>query len=209
MGPADTCEISTEAGHMENPRRRPHSEIANELRDLVLSNANRAYALAGEGSSLTEYAIASYGLVSHRARRQQVYGTLLSMPDELFREAAKLLRGDPSLKKHLDALERAASDQNLESLYRELARIIDALSSPPPRFEPVEPPVTLEQAAALAGLSKRQLERYVAKGKLPPPDYPGGDGKAHKWIWVTLRPALEGVCNRRLPERFPAERFIA
>ena len=44
-------------------------------------------------------------------------------------------------------------------------------TSPRPVIDDV---VTLEQAAAFARLSKRTCERYVQKGTLPPPDFPGG-----------------------------------
>jgi len=87
------------------------------------------------------------------------------------------------------------------------ARDIRAETEPSPR-QVIDDVVTLEQAAALAKLSKRTCERYVDKGKLPSPDFPGGGGKAHKWKWSTLRPNLEKVANRPLPERFPGSRII-
>jgi predicted DNA-binding transcriptional regulator AlpA len=68
--------------------------------------------------------------------------------------------------------------------------------------------VTLNQVAPLTGLAKRTLERYLRKGELPEPDVRGGGGKAHRWFWHTLRPALERISKRNLPERFPASRII-
>lgn len=67
---------------------------------------------------------------------------------------------------------------------------------------------TLDQAAALAGLSKRTLERHLQDGKLPEPDIRGGGGKAHRWYWRTLRPALEKIADRSLPKKFPASRIV-
>ena len=64
--------------------------------------------------------------------------------------------------------------------------------------------VTLGQAAALVHNSKRTLERW----KLPAPDFPGGDGKAHRWRWATLRPALEQKTKLVLPHRFPGSHLI-
>lgn len=68
--------------------------------------------------------------------------------------------------------------------------------------------VTLSQVEPLAGKKKRTLERYLADGKIPQPDVRGGEGKAHKWYWKTLRPALSKLCNRVLPPRFPGSRII-
>lgn len=50
--------------------------------------------------------------------------------------------------------------------------------------------VTLSQVEPLTGKKKRTLERYLAAGTIPQPDVRGGEGKAHKWYWKTLRPAL-------------------
>lgn len=68
--------------------------------------------------------------------------------------------------------------------------------------------VTLTQVAPLTGKSKRTLERYLQQGALPKPDIWGGEGKAHKWFWQNLRPALAKIANRLLPERFPGSRII-
>lgn len=67
---------------------------------------------------------------------------------------------------------------------------------------------TLNQLGALAGLSKRQMERYFKAGKLPPPDRKGGDGKAHKWKWATVRGRIEDISGRHLPEKFPGSRIV-
>ncbi len=68
--------------------------------------------------------------------------------------------------------------------------------------------VTLDQAAAVVGRSKRSLERYLQRGDLPRPDLPGGEGKAHRWYWNTLRPALQKHFRPDLPAKFPASRVI-
>lgn len=68
--------------------------------------------------------------------------------------------------------------------------------------------VTLDQVAPLTGLSKRTLERYVQDGRIPQPDVPGGGGRAHKWYWNAIGPALSKVTNKPLPDRFPGSRII-
>lgn len=68
--------------------------------------------------------------------------------------------------------------------------------------------VSASQAAAAAGISKKSFELHLAKGDLPRPDFPGGGGKASKWFWSNLRPKLELIANRQLPERFPSDRFV-
>lgn len=55
--------------------------------------------------------------------------------------------------------------------------------------------VTLNQVHPLTGLAKRTLERYVQNGKLPLPDFRGGEGKSQKWYWRTLRPTLSKLCH--------------
>jgi hypothetical protein len=64
--------------------------------------------------------------------------------------------------------------------------------------------VTLLQAASLAQVSKRSLERWVKRRILPPPDVRGNSGKAHKWKWENLRPALASESGHALPEQFPS-----
>lgn len=68
--------------------------------------------------------------------------------------------------------------------------------------------VTLLQMAAIVSESKRTLERRRSDGKLPDPDVPGGSGKAHKWSWQKVRPILEKLFDRKLPEQFPHDRFV-
>jgi len=72
--------------------------------------------------------------------------------------------------------------------------------------------VTLDQAAAIVGRSKRTLERYLNDPKyrhygMPQPDVEGAGGKAHEWHWQRLRAWLEKTFPRPLPERFPACRL--
>ena len=68
--------------------------------------------------------------------------------------------------------------------------------------------VTLSQAAALAGKGKRTLERWLSQEKIPVADVVGGEGHASTWRWSALRPALEPLIDRPLPERFPAGRIV-
>jgi len=68
--------------------------------------------------------------------------------------------------------------------------------------------VTLDQIAPLVGQSKRTLERYLKQGLIPEPDYRGGNGKAHKWLWRNVRASLESVAGRELPEKFPGSRIV-
>jgi hypothetical protein len=68
--------------------------------------------------------------------------------------------------------------------------------------------VTLQQAAAMVNKSKSALEKRAQKSPLPLPEVEGGGGKAAEWKWPVLRPWLEKEFNRKLPDRFPGERFI-
>lgn len=77
-----------------------------------------------------------------------------------------------------------------------------------PADEPLSALVTLDQVAPLTGLSKRSLERYRQAGRLPDPDIYGGQGKANKWHWHNLRPALSAVTGKVLPEVFPGDRIV-
>lgn len=67
---------------------------------------------------------------------------------------------------------------------------------------------TLNQLSALAGLSKRQMERHYKAGRLPPPDRKGGGGLAHLWKWANVRGSIEDISGRHLPEEFPGSRIV-
>jgi hypothetical protein len=69
----------------------------------------------------------------------------------------------------------------------------------------VESLVTLQQAAAMVSRSKKTLER--CKRNMPMPKVSGGGGKPDEWEWAELRPWLEERFDRKLPERFPADKF--
>jgi hypothetical protein len=107
---------------------------------------------------------------------------------------------------------RQVSEEEAEAYTRRcgkekaLKNLLSALSSVAP--EHVLPDlVTLDQAAAGAKRSKRTLERYKTKGKLPAPVVEGGAGKPDLYDWPTMRNWIEsefGVPN--LPEVFPANR---
>jgi hypothetical protein len=67
--------------------------------------------------------------------------------------------------------------------------------------------VTLQQAAAMVNRSKRTVEDWKGKKGFPRPKVIGGGGKPHEYAWSELRPVLEKLSGRKLPERFPAQRF--
>lgn len=99
----------------------------------------------------------------------------------------------------LAALRRKYQTTDLALFYDELRE-----AALPGSGDEADQLVTADQARTLAGVDRRTFERRFAEGKLPVPDVPGGGGKAHKWFWRTLRPALQQVCRRKLPERFPS-----
>ena len=65
--------------------------------------------------------------------------------------------------------------------------------------------VTLDQAAAMVHKSKRTLERYKTRGKLPAPTVEGGGGKADLFAWKTIRPWLTETFNIQLPDEYPGK----
>lgn len=85
------------------------------------------------------------------------------------------------------------------------AELQEASVAAPPGAEsgPIESLVTLDQAAAVAGIHKRTLERMKERGELPEPQREGGGGRAALWHWHELRPAIAGVARAVLPEHFP------
>jgi hypothetical protein len=64
-----------------------------------------------------------------------------------------------------------------------------------------DPFVTLLRMAALVNRTKRALEHYL--DRLPDPDVEGGGGKPHEWRWSRVRPHLERLFGRSLPEQLP------
>jgi hypothetical protein len=74
--------------------------------------------------------------------------------------------------------------------------------------------VTLDQAAAFVNRSKRSLEKYlyepakVRRYAMPAPAVEGGGGRPSEWAWEEMRPWLERVFRRQLPQRLP-EHFRA
>lgn len=61
--------------------------------------------------------------------------------------------------------------------------------------------VTLGQMAAYVNRSTRTLERWAKKKSFPKPKVIGGGGKPHEYDWTELRPVLEKLSGRPLPER--------
>jgi predicted DNA-binding transcriptional regulator AlpA len=68
--------------------------------------------------------------------------------------------------------------------------------------------VTLDQAAAICGQSKRTLENWLQDKKIPRPDVQGGRGKASRWRWSRLLLPLEKESGRRLPRSPPFTRIL-
>jgi hypothetical protein len=81
--------------------------------------------------------------------------------------------------------------------------------SPPPAAAQPGQYVTLDNLAAIVSRSKRTLEKRKVRERnpLPPPDVEGGGGRPDEWLWPTIRPWLEQEFGRKLPERFPGDRF--
>jgi predicted DNA-binding transcriptional regulator AlpA len=68
--------------------------------------------------------------------------------------------------------------------------------------------VSLQQCASIVSKSKKTLFKKYTDGDLPAPCVPGGNGKAHEWRWSKIRPCLEHLFSRKLPDRFPGDRFL-
>lgn len=62
---------------------------------------------------------------------------------------------------------------------------------------------TLDQIAGIVHRTKRCLEHYKKKGKLPSPVIEGGGGQPAYYHWRTMRPWLESTFHIKLPDRFP------
>ena len=60
--------------------------------------------------------------------------------------------------------------------------------------------VTLKDIAMMVRRSKRTVEKLVEKGTLPAPEIRGGRGKPHEWRLSKLRPLLERLYGRPLPD---------
>jgi hypothetical protein len=93
----------------------------------------------------------------------------------------------------------------------EHAELRFATNDPPPREcepETSDCYVTLQQCAAIVGKSKATLKQRYVNGDLPAPAIHGGKGRAHEWNWSAIRPYLEHLFARMLPEHFPGDRVI-
>jgi hypothetical protein len=71
-----------------------------------------------------------------------------------------------------------------------------------------DPLVTLRQAAAAVGRSKRTLEKLKARG-MPRPAALGGRGRAALWRWSELRPWLADYFHVAVPDDPPVRRTPA
>lgn len=70
--------------------------------------------------------------------------------------------------------------------------------------EQENPLVTLDQIAALVGLSKRSMRRYIENPdwNMPLPEVEGGGGRAAYWRWSVIQPWLNSTFGRDYPPRF-------
>ena len=68
--------------------------------------------------------------------------------------------------------------------------------------------VTFLQMGSMTHQSKRWVRRLYDAGLLPVPKVQGGNGKPHKFIWAEVRPILEKESGCKLPELYPADRFV-
>ena len=112
--------------------------------------------------------------------------------DELRRDADRA-RGRPS-----DMPAQGATDEGVPS----------AGLAAPAAADRIDTLVTLDQMAAVCSMGKRTLERYLKDGRLPPPTIEGKGGKAHKWRWNEVRPALQKHFRSNLPLKYPGSRFL-
>jgi hypothetical protein len=169
--------------------------------------------------------------------RYRMFGTLLKrLGDWNCLEYARLLMGQQSLpydpppevetralRAVIEWVERLSSyprytlpeeKQELKELRDCLCRAAqDRLANLSGAGWPADCHVTLNQMAAVVGRSKRTLEKYKtqpprrAAGPMPGPEVEGGGGRADEWKWSAIRPWLEQVFGRRLPDRFFVNRF--
>jgi len=128
--------------------------------------------------------------------RETVLARLNALDSHATRRAlwSELLAGFPFLADSLAALPADADAGELRPMAADDDRPDDL--------------VTLDQAAAVVGQSKRTLERYLQREDLPTPDLPGGGGKPHRWYWSNLRPKLQEHFRPDLPARYPASRIV-
>jgi hypothetical protein len=201
--------------------RPSHLELADAIRayldPLEEHQLKRAHAIAdpGERESALMFADPQAAGLDWKCSPFPAKGATLSMivaalsekwPGLLaddFTTTLRMLQDEGEVIEHTEPLWLAPARQVADAVvYRRARRL------PNDAEDLLDDLVTLDQAAAVAGTSKRTLERHVSKKKLPKPDVPGGGGRAHKWYWKRLRPALETVSRRRLPERFPTSRIV-
>jgi hypothetical protein len=99
-------------------------------------------------------------------------------------------------KKISDAdLEHYAWDQ-IDELH---GRLQQGLFAPPEAQDELPEYLTLDQCGALVNRSARSMERYKKKG-MPRPAVLGGGGKPHEYRVDEMRPWLEKIFNRRIPD---------
>ena len=63
--------------------------------------------------------------------------------------------------------------------------------------------VSLQDMATLVRKSKSTLERHKCQLPAPKVKVKPGSGKADLWDWAEVRPALESIFARLLPQRYP------
>jgi hypothetical protein len=102
---------------------------------------------------------------------------------------------------------------DMQRQFREFGIAVDGMIRSTERDTTIESDatqyVTLDQIAAIVAKSKRTLEKWKSRkiNPLPGPDIEGGGGKADEWNWARIRPWLEENTKRKLPDRYPSDRF--
>lgn len=79
------------------------------------------------------------------------------------------------------------------------------MSDPVPTLQEIllreaeDPLVTLDQIAALVGLAKCSMKRYVREARfgMPPPHIQGAGGRPSYWRWSVVRPWLVATFGRQ------------
>jgi hypothetical protein len=151
-----------------------------------------------------------------RDRAQRLFGTT----DEGERLFGRIRgRLTTNLAERNEFLDRPIGDllplleAELASLSREQAQALASQALPPsPPNEAAELSselpryVTLDQMAVVANRSKKTLERWLNRGKLPSPDVEGGGGFPHEWKWENVRAKLQEISGKEMPTHYPTLR---
>jgi hypothetical protein len=172
--------------------RREYHKAAIELRDVSEGGGLPCDEIAEDGLR------PGYGETMDPAQARTCW-------DELnVKFVAELVEACNLMQPLLDEAERNATPPASTSNSAECGDAAPPPPPAPPTAVAVRELVTLNQAAVMVHRSKRSLERYKTKGKLPPPAVEGGGGMPDLWDWKEIRPWLTATFKIDLPERFPA-----